>query len=90
MTRPCIEHYHALQSSLLDELVYVDDADFMTEDAEEEIQLTSIIGDTLAEDNLIENKTKREHTIIMRDNRLTEKWRVVKKLDSLLGNSECY
>ena len=51
--------------------------------------INDIVAKTLKTDNLKVNESKTEHTIIRREkNRGDEKWRVVKKLRSLLGDSE--
>ena len=45
--------------------------------------------DILLEDNLLVNETKTEHTVIERKKEKNkEEWRNVKKLGSLLGDSE--
>ena len=50
---------------------------------------TPIVAETLKSDNLKVNQSKTEHTTIRREKqRIDEKWRTVKKLGSLLGDSE--
>ena len=56
----------------------------MKKDAE----LNRIVQNILIEDNLKVNETKTEHTTIVRKERKDEEWRTVKKLGSLLGDSE--
>ena len=86
-----IEHsYFKIKQELLPtESIYADDADFMTTDENTNDKLNNMVKDVLLEDNLIVNETKTEHTIIERGKeRNTEEWRNVKKLGSLLGDSE--
>ena len=51
--------------------------------------MQNIVQNILIEDNLNVNETKTEHTTtIVRKERKDEEWRTVKKLGSLLGDSE--
>ena len=71
------------------ETIYADDADFITTEEDQNQKLNNIIKDILNEDNLHVNENKTELTIIERKaERNTEEWRNVKKLGSLLGDSE--
>jgi hypothetical protein len=74
-------------SGLPSELIYADDTDFITEDKYISELITQNIERILQKGNLKVNPNKTEQTIIERGNRLTEKWRGVKKLGSLLGDS---
>ena len=88
---PLIEHsYIKIKiDELPGEATYADDGDFLTEDEEKKNLLNNIVKDILLEDNLVVNENKTEHTIIVRcKNKIDEKWRNVKKLGSLLGDSE--
>ena len=76
------------KTNLPEEDIYADDADFITIDEQRRKRLQNIVGSTLLEDNLKVNETKTEHTIIYRGDRNTEQWRTVKKLGSLLGDTE--
>ena len=67
-----------------DELIYADDADFLTTDLQRDIKLNRIVKNVLLEDNLKVNETKTEHTTIERTDKNDEKWRTVKMLGSLL------
>ena len=75
-------------SCLPREMLYADDADFLTED----LHIKKIIEDKAApilqKGNLNVNTTKTEHTILKRGNKRNEKWRKTKKLGSLLGDAE--
>ena len=68
------------------ELIYADDADFLTNDVQKDRKLNRIVKDVLLEDNLKVNETKTEHTTIERKDKNDENWRTVKKLGSLLGD----
>ena len=86
-----IEHNYYLRPNdhdLPNEMVYADDADFLTENECRKNLLENIVTDTLAEDNLNVNDTKTENTEIQRGDRNTEMWRHVRKLGSLLGDVE--
>ena len=85
---PVNEHDYAMQSSLPKEMIYADDCDFITDDIREKHRVSGIVANTLAKENLIMNDTKTEHTVIERSTREDENWRSVKKLGSLLGDSE--
>ena len=71
-----------------DETIYADDADFLTTIMKKDAELNRIVKNILFEDNLKVNETKTENTMIVRTERKNEKWRTVKKLGSLLGDSE--
>ena len=88
-TQPMIEHSYVKRSKLPDELIYADDCDFENKDPEKKKFINEIVAETLKTDNLKVNESKTEHTIIKREKkRIDEKWRGVKKLGSLLGDSE--
>ena len=70
------------------EAIYTDDADFLTTSEEEKKTITEKIGEILLRDNLKLNSSKTEQTEIFRGDRNTERWRTVKKLGSLLGDTE--
>ena len=71
-----------------DETIYADDADFLTTNMKKDAELNRIVKNILFEDNLKVNETKTENTMIVRTERKNEKWRTVKTLGSLLGDSE--
>ena len=70
------------------EAIYADDADFLTTSEEEKKTITEKIGEILLRDNLKVNSSKTEQTEIFRGDRNTERWRTVKKLGYLLGDTE--
>lgn len=70
------------------EAIYAGDADFLTTSEEEKNTITDKIGEILLRDNLKVNNSKTEQTEIFRGDRNTERWRTVKKLGSLLGDTE--
>ena len=70
------------------EATYADDADFLTTSEEEKNTITEKIGEILLRDNLKVNNSKTEQTEIFRGERNTEQWMTVKKLGSLLGDTE--
>ena len=84
------EHCYANvpRSMLPDEIVYADDTDFITENEAKRYVIVHTAADTLLKTNLLVNDDKTEHTVIERGDRNTETWRYVKKLGSLLGDSE--
>ena len=86
--QPMIEHSYIKRPSPPEELTYADDCDFENDDKEKTKLINSIVAPTLKEENLIVNESKTEHPTIKRGNRLEETWRGVKKLGSLLGDSE--
>jgi hypothetical protein len=86
--KPALDHDYAMTSSMPDEMIYADDADFLTCDTNEKRKLNSIVSSTLAKDNLAVNDDKTEHVKIVRKKRGEEDWRLVKKLGSLIGDSE--
>ena len=75
-------------SNLPTELIYADDCDFVNNDPVKTQRINEIVEETLKQDNLKVNTSKTEHTTIKRTNRNEESWRGVKKLGSLLGDSE--
>ena len=86
---PTIEHSYVKRSNLPDELIYADDCDFENDDPEINKKINEIVASTLKLDNLKVNESKTEHIIFRREKkRGDEKWRVAKKLGSLLGDSE--
>ena len=70
------------------EAIYADDADFLTTSEVEKNIITEKIGEILLRDNLKVNNSKTEQTEIFRGDRNTGRWRTVKKLGSLLGDTE--
>lgn len=82
------EHSYCKKSSIPDEIIYADDTDFVSEDKRRRDILTKNIADILKEGNLKVNGDKTEQTIIQRGDKLTEHWRKVTKLGSLLGDQE--
>ena len=68
------------------ELIYADDADFLTNNVQKDRKLNCIVKEVLLEVNLKVNETKTEHTTIERKDKNDEKWRTVKMLGSLLGD----
>ena len=85
---PHIEHSYAVSSSIPNEAIYADDADFITDDEYKRQKLNQIVPDLLAQENLKVNNSKTEHTTIERKKPDEEDWRSVKKLGSMLGDSE--
>ena len=86
---PSIEHSYAIKNIRPpSELIYADDSDFATEDKAHNEKLNSIVANVLKNHNLKVNNDKTEHTIIKRERKSEEKWRTVKKLGCLLGDSE--
>ena len=86
-----LEHSYAIPpavSMLPDEIVYADDTDFLNDVESKRDIVVSVAADTLKKHNLQVNNDKTEHTVIKRSNRDEETWRYVKKLGSLLGDSE--
>jgi hypothetical protein len=82
-------YFKNTQEPLPEECIYADDADFVTTEERTKIKLNNMVKDILSEDNLQVNETKTEHTVIERcEERNNERWRSVKKLGSLLGDSE--
>ena len=75
-------------SCLPREMLYADDADFLTEDPHIKKIIEEKAAPVLQQGNLNVNTTKTEHTILKRGNKLNEKWRKTKKLGSLLGDVE--
>ncbi|XP_065058555.1 uncharacterized protein LOC135686281 [Rhopilema esculentum] len=71
-----------------EEAIYADDADFLTTSELEKNIITEKIGEILLRDNLKVNNSKTEQTEIFRGDRNTERWRTVKKLGSLLSDTE--
>ena len=87
--RSQLQQNDAIQhTKTLNELIYADDADFLTSDIQQDKKLNRIVKDVLLAENLKVNETKTEHTTIERKDKNDEKWRTVKKLGSLLGDVE--
>ena len=72
-------------SFLPQEAIYADDVGFMTTNENEKNIITDKIGEILLRDNFKVNNSKTEQIEIFRN---TERWRTVKKLGSLLGDTE--
>ncbi|MEE8289617.1 MAG: reverse transcriptase domain-containing protein [Nitrosomonadaceae bacterium] len=82
-------HIHPnAKSPLPSEMIYADDADFLTDKKWKQQQLNNIIPDILSNHNLIMNADKTELLILKRGNRDNEIWRQSKKVGSLLGDIE--
>jgi hypothetical protein len=79
---------HTYQISSPIEMQYADDADFNTKTEEEQKELATMIPTILAEQNLKVNPEKTEFIHLKRSKITEEHWRKVKKLGSLLGDSE--
>ena len=89
-----------IKISIPEEIIYADDADFLTDKTEKKKKLNAIIKETLLEENLKVNDDKTEHTTLIRRNvkkdnpnsliskESVEPWRNVVKLGSKLGDSE--
>ena len=75
-------------SFLPQEAIYADAADFLTTNEKEKNTITDKIGEILLRDNLKVNNSKTEQMEIFRGDRNTERWRTVKKLGSVLGDTE--
>ena len=76
------------RSCLPPELTYADDCDFITEDIKTKEFIEQQAAPTLQKGNLFVNQDKTEITTLKRENHKNETWRTVKKLGSLLGDSE--
>ena len=70
------------------EVIYADDVDIITKDEKVRDELVYKAEKVFSEMNLKVNSGKTEYTTLKRRNRLAESWRSVKKLGSLLGDSE--
>ena len=57
---------------LPDEMVYADDADFVTMNEGKRHAIVHSASETLLEDNLLVNDDKTEHTVLERGDRNTE------------------
>ena len=89
MQNPEIEHSYCEKiPQPPNELIYADDCDFVRIDKEKTKLINEIVAPTLKEENLLVNEDKTEKTTIKRGDRIQETWRGVKKLGSLLGDSE--
>ena len=66
-------------SCLPREMLYADDADFLTEDPHIKKIIEEKAAPVLKQGNLNVSTTKTEHTILKRGNKLNEKWRKTKK-----------
>ena len=75
-------------SFLPQEAIYAEDADFLMTNENEKTTITNTIGEILLRDNLKVNNSNTEQMEIFRGDRNTEHWRTVKKLGSLLGDTE--
>ena len=98
------EHSYSKQltTTIPEEIIYADDADFITDNIERKKRINVIIKDMLLQDNLKVNDDKTEHTTLIRKNINTkqiaverkkekeniEPWRDVIKLGSKLGDRE--
>ena len=76
------------QSSIPEELIYADDADFITTKKSRKNKLSSIVTKSLLKHNLKVNDSKTEYTTLKRNSKDKEEWRKVKKLGSLIGDAE--
>ena len=76
------------QSNLLNELIYADDYDFITQDEETKSMVIREVSKILSSGNLQVNDTKMEVITLKRSNNYTERWRKIKKPGSLLGDRE--
>ena len=89
-----VEHSYAevpesIQKSMLpEEMIYADDSDFATVQESKKDAVIREAPGTFEAENLLVNEEKIEETEIERGDRNTEMWRHVKKLGSLLGDSE--
>ena len=71
-----------------EECIYADDADFISNSEDRRSIITLKAKESLATDNLLVNDAKTEHTRLIRTKKDEEEWRNVKKLGSLLGDTE--
>ena len=64
------EHSYCKQREnlLTDEIIYADDADFLTDNKDKNNRINRIVKDFLLEDNLKINEDKTEHTVLVRKN----------------------
>ena len=87
---PAVEHSYAIkkQSNLPEEEIYADDTDFASKDKEEKDKTLKAAEKIFPTRNLKINEDKTEHTVIERGNHNTESWRNVKKVGSLIGDTE--
>ena len=84
-----IEHSYSIKSSLPNELIYADDTDFVNTDINKDKIINQHTKQILAKHGLLVNDDKTEHTMVKREtSKVTESWREVKKLGSLLGDHE--
>ena len=85
-----IEHSYCKieKSSLPEEEVYADDTDFISNNIEKKELIMKAVEKVFPERNLKINQDKTEQTEMERGNRNTESWRNIKKVGSLLGDSE--
>ena len=71
------------------ELVYADDADFVSTPKSWLADVEATASTVLPQWSLIMNRDKTEYTDIFRsEDRMDEEWRTTRKLDSLLGDEE--
>ena len=75
-------------SNLPEEIVYVDDTDFIANNLQRKEAIVKAVEKVFPSRNLKVNAGKTEHTTLERGDRNTESWRYVKKVGSLLGDTE--
>ena len=88
---PSIEHSYMKvnHTNLPKEIIYADDTDLLAKEEKEKLDTLDAVNVTFPSCNLKVNDDKTEHTIIKRcADRNDETWRHVKKVGSLLGDSE--
>ena len=82
------DHEYALQSGMPNECTYADDHDDITLHQQRQNLFSKMVKEVLEKENLFINESKTEHIVIKKDTRINEKWRLAKKLGTLLGDSE--
>ena len=84
-----ISYCRIVKSKLPEEIIYVDDTtDFISNNEIRKKVIIEMVNRVFPSKNLKVNKEKTEHTIPIRGDRNTETWRSVKKVGSLLEDSE--
>ena len=89
LKKPEIEDsYSKAEKSRLPKEIYADDTDFSFKTKEEKNNMIETVNAVFPYRNLKINEDKTEHTFLQHGDRNTKTWRNVKKVGSLLGNSE--
>ena len=83
-----LDHPYTANIQCPEELIYADDADFLTTDPHKKNNIIADAEPVLSKFNLNVNKSKTELTTLERGQKQNEIWRHVKKVGSLLGDKE--